>query len=218
MAEREMAFSVESSSTSAPVTVDDTNSMRTIVNNVVNHPQFRSLLNDAVGSSRQTPEHINRSRTNTNNATTTNSSANLGLGRSTYSSPVEEFRSIFRFGSTQGQQGGGTVASFSSIGSSIGSSTRARSRSRNRRSQRSSASTSINPCTNFAREVVLVNSPTDCTTVRGKAKADLIKNGQVISSFDFKKGWSDDEIEKQIGLAFEEKLQGSRFVAIPFDN
>jgi hypothetical protein len=187
MAEREMAFSGESLSTSAPVTVDDTNNMRTIGNNVVTHPQFRSLLNDAVGSSRQTPEHINRSRTNTNNATTTNSSANLGLGRSRYSSPVEEFRSIFRFGSTQGQQGGGTVASFSSIGSSIGSSTCARSRSRNRRSQRSSASTSINPCTNFAREVVLVNSPTDCTTVGGKAKADLMKNGQVISSFDFKK-------------------------------
>lgn len=208
MAERE-DLSGESSPISAPA--DDIN-IRTIVNNVVNHPQFRSLLSNAVGSSRQTPV----SRTDVNNEIATNLSANRG--RSTYSSPVEEFRSIFRVGSTQAQQGGGTVASFSSIGSSIGSSARGRSRSRNRRNQRSSPSTSTNSCMNFAREVVLVNSPTDCTTVRGKAKADLMKNGYVISSFDFKKSWSDEEIKKQIGLAFEEKLQGSRFVADPFDN
>ena len=30
-----------------------------IVENVVNHLQFRSLLTDAVGSSRQTPEFVN---------------------------------------------------------------------------------------------------------------------------------------------------------------
>ena len=196
----------ESSSTLA--SSDDTNNLRAIVNNVVHHPQFRSLLNDAVGSSRQTSECMNHN--GRNSATTTNFSANPG--RPSYSSPAEEFRSIFRFGSTQRQQGGGTVASFSSVSPSTGSSVRGRSRSRNRRNQRSSASTSTNPCTNFAREVVLVNNPTDCTTIRGKAKADLIKKGQVISSFDFQKSWSDEEIKKQIGLAFEEKLQGSRFV------
>ncbi len=70
----------------------------------------------------------------------------------------------------------------------------------------------------FCKRSRLLNSPADCTTVRGKAKADLIKNGQVISSFDFKKNWSDEEIIRQIGLAFEEKLQGSRFVAVPLDN
>ena len=161
--------STSSAQSSAPV--DSTNNIRAIVNNVVNHPQFRSLLTDAVGSSRQTSESVlnqssnNRthsSRTN-NNATATTSSANVG--RSSYSSPVEEFRSIFRFGNTQGQQGGGTVASFNPIGSPIGSSVGGRSRSRNRRNQRSSASNSTNPCTNFAREVVLLNSPADCTTV-----------------------------------------------------
>jgi hypothetical protein len=40
------------------------------------------------------------------------------------------------------------------------------------------------------------------------AKADLIYNGQVISFFGFKKSWSDEEIIRQIGSAFEQKLQG----------
>jgi hypothetical protein len=36
--------------------------------------------------------------------------------KSSYSSPVEEIRSLFRFGNTQGQQGGRNVASFNPIG------------------------------------------------------------------------------------------------------
>lgn len=185
------------------------NNIRAIVDNVVNHPQFRSLLNDAVGSTNRTT-----ARTNTTSTATTSLQNH---GRSTYSSPVEEFHSIFRFGSSQRQRGGGTVASFNPIASSRGSSVVATPRrSRNRRGAQSpSTASSINPSTNcFAREVVLLNTPTDCSTVRGKAKADLIKNGQVISSFDFNKSWSSDEVMRRIGLAFEEKLKGSTFVAI----
>lgn len=210
--------------TNSSASVHSTNNIRTIVENVVNHPQFRSLLTDAVGSSRQTPEFVNEenngaqwSRTNVNNATSNTTSANPG--RSTYASPVEEFRSIFRFGSSSRQQGGGPVASFCPIGPTIGLSTSSTAGRRNRRNfgrnQRSSASRSssisTNQGTDFAREVVLLNRPTDCTTVRGKAKADLMKNGHVISSFDFQKNWSDQEIIRRIGTAFEDKLEGSRF-------
>ena len=69
---------------------------------------------------------------------------------------------------------------------------------------------------NYRRWLRHWNSPTDCTTVREKAITDLIKHDKVICSFDIK------EIIKQIGtrigLAVEEKLQGSRFVAVPLDN
>ena len=85
---------------SSSASVHSTNNIRTIVENVVNHPQFRSLLTDAVGSSRQTLEFVNEenngaqwSRKNVNNATSNTASANPG--RSTYASPVEEFHSIF---------------------------------------------------------------------------------------------------------------------------
>ena len=98
--------------TNSSAIVHSTDNIRTIVENVVNHPQFCSLLTDAVGSSRQTPEFEKEenngaqwSRTNVNNATSNTASANPG--RSTYASPVEEFRAIFRFGSSSRHQGGG---------------------------------------------------------------------------------------------------------------
>ena len=132
---------------------------------------------------------------------------------------LRNFIPFFLFGSSSRQQGGGPVASFCPIGPTIGLSTSSTAGRRNRRNfgrnQRSlasrSSSISTNQGTDFAREVVLLNRPTDCTTVRGKAKADLMKNGHVISSFDFQKNWSDQEIIRRIGMAFEDKLEGSRF-------
>ena len=94
----------------------NSNNLQSIVNNVVNHPQFRLLVNDAVETSRSALEASQKNQLTSNGANPTsnsNSPLNGGTdGHSTYSSPVEEFNSIFRFGVTRQQQGAGTISSF----------------------------------------------------------------------------------------------------------
>ena len=45
--------------TNSSASAHSTNNIRTIVENVVNHPHIRALLTDAIWSSRQTPEFLN---------------------------------------------------------------------------------------------------------------------------------------------------------------
>ena len=132
-------------------------------------------------------------------------------GRSTYSSPVEEFNSIFRFGVTRQQQGAGTVSSLPTR-----STTRGRTQSRNSQQSRRYSSTAMATSATrnaaFTREVVLLSDPTASATVRGTGndKADLIEKGQVISECDFNRSWTEEEVLGHICQAFLEKLEGRR--------
>ena len=189
------------------------NNLQSIVNNVVNHPQFRLLLNNAVETSRSASEESQRSQTTSSDTnlqcTSAASTPTPNAGQSTYSNPVEEFNSIFRFRVTQ-ERGAGTVSSFTPISTFRG---RAKSR-HSRRSRRYSATATTTSSTSnaasFTQEVVLLSKPTDSTTVKGNAKADLMKKGQVISVFHFKRSWTEEEVLSHIPQAFQEKLEGCR--------
>ena len=191
---------------------DNNRDLQSIVNNVVNHPQFRLLLSDAVETSRSASEASQRNQltsTGTNPTSNSNSTPNGGNGRSTYSSPVEEFNSIFRFGVTRQQQGAGTVSSFTPRSTSRGRTQSLNSR-RSRRYSPTATATSATRNTAFTREVVLLSDPTASATVRGNDKADLIKKGQVISDCDFNRSWTEEEVFGHIRQAFLEKLEGRR--------
>ena len=191
---------------------DNNRDLQSIVNNVVNHPQFRLPVSDAVETSRSASEASQRNRltsTGTNPTSNSNSTSNGGNGRSTYSSPVEEFNSIFRFGVTRQQQGAGTVSSFTPRSTSR-SRTQSLNSRRSRRYSPTATATSATRNTAFTREVVLLSDPTASATVRGNDKADLIKKGQVISDCDFNRSWTEEEVFGHIRQAFLEKLEGRR--------
>ena len=57
----------------------------------------------------------------------------------------------------------------------------------------------------FAREVVLIRHLSD-SLVRGGAKAELQRLGNVMSSFEFDKGWSATEFVAELEEAFSSKL------------
>ena len=191
------------------------NNLQSIVNNVVNHPQFRLLLNNAFETSRSATEESQRSQTTSSDTnlqcTSAASTPTPNAGRSTYSNPVEEFNSIFRFGVTR-ERGAGTVSSFTPISTFRGRAQSRHSRRSRRYSPTATATTtsSTSNAASFTREVVLLSKPTDSTTVKGNAKADLMKKGQVISVFDFKRSWTEEEVLSHIRQAFQEKLEGCR--------
>ena len=94
---------------------DNNRDLQSIVNNVVNHPQFRLLLSDAVETSRSASEASQRNRlTSTGTNPNVQLELNVKWGQWPFHilKPVEEFNSIFRFGVTRQQQGAGTVSSF----------------------------------------------------------------------------------------------------------
>ena len=135
--------------------------------------------------------------------------------------PIAEFNAFFRRGASTGQQqqGGGTVASF--LPGIAHYTARLRSRncrtSRGRRSSSaSSASAASKPKANnaFTREVVLLSRPSASTVVKGKKKAELLREGQVISSFDFFRSWTEEDVYRQLSVAFQDKLRGKRYERI----
>ena len=180
------------------------NIVENVVENVVNHPEFRSLVS---GVQTQPSSSI----TSTTTSTTSTSS-------STTFSPIQEFNSIFRRGASTGQQqqGAGTVSSFSPGIGTYTARSRARSSSRGRRQNATSTCTTTarSKASTFTREVVLLSSPEDRTVLRGKAKAELMRRGQVISSFDFNRSWTEDDVYRHLRQAFGEKLQGARYISL----
>ena len=214
--------------------VDSRRDVDSIVQNVVNSPQFRSLITDVIESSNQqsNPPAPTMAQTITTNALSASSSSSpatnntqnrsvsiASRSQTTFASPVAEFNAIFRHGASASQQqqgggiSGGTVASFLP---GIASYT-ARSRSRNsngslgRRSS-SCSSRSKPPASNtFTREVILLSSPNASSVVKGKRKADLMRKGQVINSFDFCRSWSEDDVYRHLRAGFQDKLRAMRY-------
>lgn len=64
------------------------------------------------------------------------------------------------------------------------------------------ASTRVDKQTPFCREVVLLNSPHDQTVLRGSRKASLHRTGNVLSAFQFSRGWSAEEVYSNLEGAF----------------
>ena len=210
--------------------------VESVVQNVVNSPQFRTLVADVIESSNQTTNltqttssNISPSQTISTNVqvagtSTTTASTSNSRSRTTYANPIAEFNAIFRRGASTGQQqqGGGTVASFlpgiahytARSRSRNGSTTRT---SRGRRSSSASSAPSKSKANNaFTREVVLLSSPTASNVVKGKKKAELLRKGQVISSFDFYRSWTKEDVYQQLSMAFQDKLHGKRYVRVTY--
>jgi hypothetical protein len=212
---------------------DTRGDVESVFQNVVNSPQFRSLVADVIESSNHTTKLTqtetssisqNQSQpksTNVAGNSATTASASNNRSRTTYANPIAEFNAIFRRGASTGQQqqGGGTVASF--LPGIAHYTARLRSRncrtSRGRRSSSAlSASAASKPKANnaFTREVVLLSRPSASTVVKGKKKAELLREGQVISSFDFFRSWTEEDVYRQLSVAFQDKLRGKRYVRI----
>ena len=66
----------------------------------------------------------------------------------------------------------------------------------------------------FTREVVLLSSPTASNVVKGKKKAECLRKGQIISSFDFYRSWTEEDVYRQLSMAFQDKLHGKRYVRV----
>ena len=197
-----------------------------IVQNVVNSPQFRSLITQVIQTSSQTnasnapatqrvetPTHL---ITNSNPSSST-SSPSTSQSQTQHSSPIAEFNAIFRRGAATGRQeqhGSGTSASFLPGFTSLTARSRSRNTSGRRRQASSSTSKSSSKTTTFTREVVLFSSPYATSVVKGKKKAELMRNGQVISSFDFNRAWTADEVYQNLRLRFQAKLREIRYICI----
>ena len=223
------------------VTMGDTDTHRdvkSVVQNVVNSPRFRSLIADVIESSNHTANLTQTTLSNISHSTActgsqpvstnvagtsvTTASTFSNSSRTTYANPVAEFNAIFRRGASTGQQqqGGGTVASFLPGIAPYTARSRSRNTSRTSRGRRSSsappasASAASKPKANnvFTREVVLLSSPTASNVVKGKKKAELLREGQVISSFDFYRSWTEEDVYRHLGMAFQDKLHGKRYV------
>jgi hypothetical protein len=211
---------------------DAAKSLDAIVENVVNSPQFRSLITDVIengqNANQQTTSPATGQSANqltTSPATTATRQCNRAIQQTspadstlsssrrcqTFSSPVAEFNAIFRRGasSDQSQGGSGTVSSFFP---NLTRRSRARQSNASGR-RRQSASTSGRSKSNnvFTREVVLLPDPNSKSVVKGNKKAELMKNGYVISSFDFDRSWSEEDVFMNLRKGFQEKLGSIRY-------
>ena len=210
---------------------DAPKSLDAIVENVVNSPRFRSLITDVIENGQNTNQQTTRSATtqNANQQTTGLSTGQCSPGvqqasvastqsrqsssrwSHTFSSPVAEFNAIFRRGasSDQLQRGSGPVSSFLP---NLTQRSRARQPSTSGR-RRQSAYTPGHGKTNkvFTREVVLLPDPSAKSVVKGNKKAELVKNGYVISSFDFDRSWSEEDVFMNIRKGFQGKPDGTRY-------
>ena len=63
----------------------------------------------------------------------------------------------------------------------------------------------------FTQEVVLLPDPSAKSVVKGNKQAELVKNGYVISSFDFDRSWSEEDVFMNIRKGFQGKLDGTRY-------
>ena len=152
--------------------------------------------------------------TNVAGASATMASASSNRTLTTYVNPIAEFNAIFRRGASTGQQqqGGGTVASFLPGIDHYTARSRSLNTSRMSQSRRSSSASSASAASKlkannvFTREVVLLSSHTACNVVKGKKKAELLRKGHVIRLFDFCRNWTEEDVYRQLGYAFQKKL------------
>ena len=108
-------------------------------------------------------------------------------GRS-FANPQDEFRAIFR-----GRAGGG-------------SSSRPRPYNTSGSKQETKEKGVWAKSPSFSREVVLLKNSQQSAIVRGKSKALLYREGFVLSSLEFLKNWSADQVHAKIEEAFADKL------------
>ena len=173
-----------------------------IVRQIVSHPNFQQAVNNAT---RRDNESNNVASGSRNPLNETNQNATVSTAQRT---PLEEFQSLFQ------KAGGGTSLQQSPINlpqfqrrTSWGPSPSSRSRSGNqaKRNPYPSKVKNHGKKTTFSREVVLLRRPCD-PLVRGGAKAELQRSGHVLSSFEFDKVWSANEVMEKLEEAFKVPL------------
>jgi hypothetical protein len=119
--------------------------------------------------------------------------------------PREEFQALFHRGASFQQSP--NLPQFqrrTSWGPSPSSRSRSGSQGKLKPYINTSSSKGKNPNkkTTFAGEVVLLRRPSD-SMVRGGAKAELQRLGHVVSSFEFDKLWSANEVQEKLQDAFK---------------
>lgn len=188
----DMADSSGSSSFSS-ATPGPQSSIDELVFGLLENPHFQDVLE-------RTTRRTHRSPSLQANQPATGSTTS----RPVFQTPVEEFRSLFRAGTSSSQGQNTSMPRFRRFYQRPrGRAYASRTRSHTATSATSTnASTRVDKQTPFCREVVLLNRPHDQTVLRGSRKASLHRTGNVLSAFQFSRGWSAEEVYSNLEGAF----------------
>ncbi|CAB4040241.1 Hypothetical predicted protein, partial [Paramuricea clavata] len=199
--------------------------LENLVRQVVNHPSFQDAVNNSTsqrvnestssssseshtdGSCEPSVSSVEGSATSVQAGLNVASSSNQNSARRT---PREELQALFHRGTSNFQQSLPQFQRRTSWGPSPSSRSRSGSQGKlkpyTNTNTNSSKGKNSNKKTTFAREVVLLRRPSD-SMVRGGAKAELQRLGHAISSFEFDKLWSANEVQEKLEEAFKKPLE-----------
>ena len=190
-----IAFRMAEESTSRTSSASDSSqSIENLVRRVVTHPRFQEAVTSG-GNSASLFASTGTDSGRRDVATTAQSAR----------SQRDELQALFRRGASSHQQN----PPFRQRTSWRGQTPTSRSGGRKHNPYGKSAKGKSFENTTFCREVVLLKHPEDSTIVRGAAKAELQRIGHVMSSFEFNKLWSSDEIMDKLEDAFSSSLGGA---------
>ena len=69
----------------------------------------------------------------------------------------------------------------------------------------------VNQIIHLREKWFLLPDPSSKSVVKGEKKAELIRNGYVISSFDFDRSRSEEDVFMNLQKRFQDKLDGVRY-------
>ena len=184
-----------------------------IISNIVNHPSFRSTLNQILdvrsGATNVSNNHSTPSGVPTEELVDTASRPSQR-----YNSPAQEFSSIFqRGGSSSGvpyQRGRNHARGYpyprSRPASQVRGGRSALSTSRTQTARASSASTSRASSIFRTKEVILLPGKNDSEVCRGNRKVLLMNSGFIRSELELDRRWTAQQVVEHFEKCFEEKL------------
>ena len=181
------------SSSFSPATPGPQSSIDELVSGLLENPHFQDVLERTTRRTHRRPS-LQANQPATGSTTS----------RPVFQTPVEEFRSLFRAGTSSSQGQNTSMPRFRRFYQRPRGRTYAsRTRSHTATSATSTnASARVDKQSPFCREVVLLNSPHDQTVLRGSRKASLHRTGNVLSAFQFSRGWSAEEVYSNLEGAF----------------
>ncbi len=174
------------------------------------------------------------SATHSSQPTPTSTSSHAVVVRPGFSSPAEEFQSVFNRGGSSLQRAvyhrgrsysaGRSTAPYTARGTSAASSSTSNQRPSDssgriigsiRPARADRARSASVPSRTLGRasdtfktkEVVLLPSNTETDVIRGQRKADLMQRGFIRSELELKKSWTDEEVIGFLDNCFEDQLQ-----------
>ena len=192
---KEMADSSGRSSFS-PATPGPQSSVDELVSGLLENPHFQDVLERSTRRTHRSPS-VQANQPATGSTTS----------QPVFQTPVEEFRLLFRAGTSSSQGQNTSLPRFRRCYQRPrGRGYARRAGSHTASATSTNASARVEKQTPFCREVVLLNNPHDQTVIRGSRKAVLHWTGNVLSAFQFSRGWSAEEVYSNLEGAFPQLI------------